>query len=330
MKYRPWPLIGAAALFALSAGARADVFALASGQSVVGEVSHAVADASETLLDLGRRENLGYVELALANPELDMWLPTDGAEVLLPKHFVLPAAEPRGVVLNLPEYRLYVYERRGGQMEVTTYPASIGRQDWATPLGRTRIVAKARNPSWYPPASIRAEHAADGDPLPRVVPPGPDNPLGQHALRLGIPGYLIHGTNKPAGVGMRVTHGCLRLFPENIAALYAQVAVGTPVQILNQPIKAGWDGDALWLEVHPSLTTTQSEDGDGPAIAELRGVPHSVTELTRAIVRGSGERVAEIDWTLAEQVLLEANGIPVRIGQAKVEPVEELTVALVD
>lgn len=312
-------------LFAVSfsAVAAASPFTLTPGDSVVGAVGKAEANAEETLLDLGRREKLGYVELALANPDLDMWLPDDGAAVVLPHQFVLPVAELRGVVLNLPEYRLYVYRRLADGVEVITYPASIGRQDWATPLGQTEVVAKAKDPSWYPPASIRAEHLENGDPLPAVVPPGPDNPLGSHALRLGLPGYLIHGTNKPAGVGMRVTHGCLRLFPEDIAALYAQVSVGTPVHILNQPIKAGWAGDEFWLEVHPSLAQAEGEDERGPGVSELRGVPHALTDLTRAIVRGSGERVADVDWALAEKVLQEADGIPVKIGRLRADPQDE-------
>ena len=134
-----------------------------------------------------------------------------------------------------------------------TYPISIGRMDWATPLGRTRVVAKARNPSWYVPESIRAEHAAAGDPLPRIVPPGPKNPLGTRAMRLGIPGYLIHGTNRPAGVGMRVTHGCIRMFPEDIGFLFDEIAVNTPVRIINEPVKIGWDGDEIVMEVHRTL-----------------------------------------------------------------------------
>ncbi len=294
-------------------------FELPIGDAVIGEVTTLAADASETLLDLGRREKVGYVELALANPELDMWVPKDGVAVTVPTQYVLPNTAYRGLVLNLPEYRIYYYVDGTDGQRVTTYPASIGRQDWETPLGRTQVVAKAKNPAWYPPASIRAEHEADGDPLPNVVPPGPDNPLGTRALRLGIPGYLIHGTNKPAGVGMRVTHGCLRLFPEDIEQLYEQVRVGTPVQIVNQPIKVGWLGDTLWLEVHPPLAEAGAEGDDAPSNSELAGMPHTLTDLTRAIVVGTGDRAADIDWDKAESVLLAARGVPSAIGIERID-----------
>jgi L,D-transpeptidase ErfK/SrfK len=141
---------------------------------------------------------------------------------------------------------------------VQIFPVAIGRQGWETPVTETSLVAKQRDPAWYPPESIRREHAAEGDPLPRVVPPGPDNPLGRHALRLGIPGYLIHGTNKAFGVGMRVSHGCIRMLPEDVEALFEHIPVGTRVRIINQPVKVGWQGGLLYLEVHPPLEEDQA------------------------------------------------------------------------
>ena len=147
---------------------------------------------------------------------------------------------------------MYYFVKQNDQLVVATFPISIGRMDWQTPLGRSSITNKVQKPAWYPPASIREEWAADGRELGSMVPPGPDNPLGDYALRLSIPGYLIHGTNKPDGVGMQVTHGCIRMFPEDIEWLFPKIPVNTPVRIVNQPSKMGWSGNDLFLEVHPS------------------------------------------------------------------------------
>jgi L,D-transpeptidase ErfK/SrfK len=176
--------------------------------------------------------------------------------------------------------------------------------DWNTPLGRAAITAKTRKPAWYPPASIREEYAAEGRELPRVVPPGPDNPLGEYALRLSVPGYLIHGTNRPAGVGMRVTHGCIRMFPEDIEWLFPRVQVKTAVRLVNQPVKLGWRGDDVMLEVHPTL----EEDATG----RERGM----TFITERYVELTRERPAAVDWQLVEQVYREQRGIPVHVGSA--------------
>ena len=231
------------------------------GNDVVGSVAVIAARADETLLDIARRHGLGYEDIVRANPNVDTWLPGQGTEVLLPTQFILPPGSRKGVILNLAEYRMYYFPEPadGEPAIVMTYPMSIGRMDWETPLGRARIISKVRNPTWYPPDSVRAEHAADGDPLPRIVPPGPKNPLGKFAMRLSLPGYLIHSTNRPAGVGMRVTHGCIRMFPEDIRFLFEQVSVDTPVRIINEPVKVGWNGDELVMEVHRTLEVATVE-----------------------------------------------------------------------
>ncbi|MEO1037668.1 MAG: L,D-transpeptidase family protein [Pseudomonadota bacterium] len=281
------------------------------GDDVVGAQVLINASADETLLDIGRRFDLGYHDMAQANPSVDIWLPADGETVALPLHFVLPNAPRSGLVLNLPEFRLYHYPD-GESGPVTTYPVSIGKMDWETPLGVTRVTAKARNPAWYPPQSVRDEHAADGDPLPRVVPPGPDNPLGTRAIRLALPGYLIHGTNRPAGVGMRVTHGCLRLFPEDIERLFENVPVGTAVRIVDQPVKAGWANGRLWLEVHPTLAQVGGGERQEPP-------PSLSTAATQALVAATDQRPATIDWALVEAAVVRSNGMPIVVGRAAVE-----------
>ncbi|KPK17799.1 MAG: hypothetical protein AMJ62_00755 [Myxococcales bacterium SG8_38] len=272
---------------------------------VIGEIITIYASQEETLLDIARRFDVGQQEILLANPSVDRWLPADGAEVTLPTAFILPRAERRGLVLNVPEMRLYYYPPRiPGQPDlVHTFPVSIGRMDWSTPLVSTRIVEKTENPRWRPPDSIIAEHASNGDMLPEVVPPGPDNPLGRFAFRLGIPGYLIHSTNKPYGVGMRVTHGCVRMYPEDIEFLYPLVPVGTPVTIVNQPIKVGWLGDQLYVEIHPPL---EEETPKG----SLRKRVLDVVEA-----ESSRRRVVLDDGALKTALKL-GNGIPMPIGRA--------------
>jgi L,D-transpeptidase ErfK/SrfK len=187
------------------------------------------------------------------------------------------------------------------------------------------------NPSWYPPQSIRDEHAARNDILPRVVPPGPDNPLGKHALRLGLPGYLIHGTNKPSGVGMRVTHGCVRMFPEDIEAIYETVPVGTRVNIVNQPVKIGWTADGqLFLESHP-LVSESNVDGESVtpvADADSETVPESpLTSLMRAYIAATEERRVELDWDAAERVAQSASGIPEPITASRLPVASEVVAA---
>lgn len=207
------------------------------GEDVVGQVQVIKAKYEDTFADLGEQYNLGYSEMVAANPGVDPWLPGVGTEVIIPTRFVLPPGPREGVVINLAEYRLYYYPK--GQNVVHTYPLGIGREGWGSPIANTRITAKTKDPAWYPPASIRAEHAADGDPLPTVVPPGPDNPLGPYKLTLGVPGYLIHGSNKKFGIGTRTSHGCFRMYNADVTHLFSMISVGTSVRIINEPYKFG-------------------------------------------------------------------------------------------
>ncbi|MEE4185141.1 MAG: L,D-transpeptidase family protein [Gammaproteobacteria bacterium] len=301
------PVAGAGLVYELGPDVESD--------ALIGAPEVVVARYEDTLVDIGRRVKVGFEELRLANPEVDPWLPGAGTEVVVPTAYLLPRAPRRGIVINIAEYRLYVYYQEGGRTRVATLPASIGRMDWETPLGQTRVVAMARNPSWYPPDSVREEHAAEGRPLPRVVPPGPNNPLGAYAIRLGLPGYLIHGTNRPAGVGMRVTHGCVRLYPEDIEWLFARTVVDTPVRIVNQPVKFGWQGEELYMEVHPVLDTAPAAAGaDVGDAAAPAPVDNSLTLVTEEYVRATAEREANVDWDRVEEVFREKSGLPVLVG----------------
>ncbi|MDX1480972.1 MAG: L,D-transpeptidase family protein [Woeseiaceae bacterium] len=224
-------------------------------QSVIGVPQIVFTNEEDTLSTIAREYGLGYDEIVAANPGVDPWLPGDATPILLPTQYVLPAAPREGIVLNIASTRLFYFPPVGedGIRRVMTFPIGIGRVGWETPLGDATVVSKARDPHWWVPASVRKEHEELGDPLPAVVPPGPENPLGRYVLKLDMPGYLIHGTNMPWGVGMRVSHGCVRLYPENIETLYPLIAIGAPVTIVNQPYLAGWHHGELYFEGHVPL-----------------------------------------------------------------------------
>lgn len=295
---------------ALGAGAaQASVVQLPTdGSTVVGEDSSVTSVYEDTLPDLAHRYSLGYYEIIRANPGVDVWLPGADKRLLLPGRRILPTGPREGIVVNLPEHRLYYYPKPKPheQPVVITYPVSIGKMDWRTPLGTTHVIAKIKHPSWYPPESIRKEHAANGDPIPKVVGPGPDNPLGDFALRLaaGNGEYLIHGTNNPTAVGMAVTHGCIRMYPEDVAALFAIVPVGTPVRLVNDPVKVAWVNGELLLEVHP------------PVDAEGQTVEPDVNLLSQKLDQALGSNTAAIHWDLARTTLQAASGIPTLVGLA--------------
>lgn len=294
----------------LASGAAAATFVLPpEGTDLVGVPVWVHTRYEDTLLDVARDYSVGYEEVQRANPGVDTWIPGDGTRVMLPTRYVLPAGLREGLVINLPEYRMYYFPKpkKGERAQVVTYPISIGKMDWNTPIGRHRIISKAENPSWYPPESIRKEHAKRGDTLPRVVPPGPDNPLGAYAMRLNLTTYLIHGTNNPDGVGMRVTSGCIRMFPEHIEQLFPEVDVGTTVHIISEPIKVGWAADTLYVEVHPPL----EEESE----SQLR---MRFTNLLREAAQGHD---LEIDWRRADEIFSAASGVPTEV------PVRRVTVA---
>jgi len=291
----------------MAGAAQATQYPLASDDALMfGDNETITAFGEDTLPDLARRYSLGYEEIQRANPGVDLWLPGEGTPILLPGQRLLPQGAHEGIVVNLPEHRLYYYPKvkKGEAPYVITYPVSIGKMDWNTPLGKTRIVDKKKNPLWYPPESVRKEHAERGEPLPTVVKAGPDNPLGAYAMRLAItPGaYLIHGTNNPIAVGMAITHGCIRMYPEDIEALFPLVPVNTPVWLINEPVKVARVNGQVWLEVHPPV------DAEGQrAEIDLEGF----YALANAAL---GEQPAAIHWDFVLATLQEASGIPQMIG----------------
>lgn len=275
-------------------------------QSVVGEPQIVFAKEENTFSDLAREYGLGYDELVAANPDVDPWLPGEGTAVLLPTQFVIPDVPREGIVLNIASKRLFYFPARAEDKPQTilTYPIGIGRVGWETPLGSSAVIAKARDPSWYVPASVRRENRELGYPDPSVVPPGPDNPLGKFVLKLDIPGYLIHGTNQPYGVGMRVSHGCVRLYPENIELLYELVGMGEKVMIINEPYLAGQRDGELFFEGHTPL-----EDDEVSAEDHLQTIFASLQPADE-------EADFLVDQDYVRAIATEAFGVPVNVGTA--------------
>jgi L,D-transpeptidase ErfK/SrfK len=314
-RYLQYLLGSLAALTFASTPAGASLYPLpADGSSVVGTDGAVTTVYEDTLPDIAHHYSLGYYEIIRANPGVDVWLPGAGKRLTLPGRHILPAGPREGIVVNLPEHRLYYFPKPHGHDKpiVITYPVSIGKMDWRTPLGDTHVIAKIVHPAWYPPASIRKEHAERDDPLPTVVPPGPDNPLGDYALRLaaGNGEYMIHGTNNPTAVGMAVTHGCIRMYPEDVAALFAIIPVGTKVRLVNEPVKVAWVDGKLFLEAHP------------PVDSEGQSVQPDLPQLSQHLQRVLGSNTAAIHWELARATLKAASGMPTLVGLAADAPGE--------
>ena len=300
-------------------------FVVEPGSDVVGQLQVTVARQEDTLPDIARRFNIGYEEIVRANPGVDPWLPGEGTRIVLPTRFVLPDAPREGLVFNLASMRLFYYlprQDKNAPLEVITHPIGIGRVGWSTPEGRTRIVSRVKDPTWTPPQSVREEHAKNGDPLPAKVPAGPDNPLGRHMMRFDWPSYLMHGTNKPYGVGMRVSHGCIRLYPEDIASLFDEVPVGTGVTVVNQPYLLGWQGDVLYVQAYGPLEDDERNWEHGPASLRKKGAG-SKSALWKRIVAED----ARINWELAREVSGEPTGIPFAVTLGQERPLQALLAA---
>jgi L,D-transpeptidase ErfK/SrfK len=273
----------------------------ADGSPVIGSDTTILSHHQDTLFDIARRYGLGYEEIVRANPSVDIWMPGEGTRVLLPKRHILPPGSREGIVVNLPEHRLYYFPKpaKNEAPSVITYPVSIGKAGDATPLGQTHITAKIEHPSWVPTQSIRNEHAAFGDPLPRVIGPGADNPIGDFKMRLGFADgtYEIHGTNKPITVGMAATYGCIAMYPEDLAALYRQISVGTPVRLINVPVKIAWSAGTLLVEAHPAI------DAHGRTVAP------TFDQLAEVVREAAQDTRASILWERALHVLERADGV---------------------
>ena len=273
--------------------AAATQFTLPAEGDVVGQISTVVTRAEDTLLDIARQDGLGYNEITAANPGVDPWLPGGGTRIVVPTQFILPPGPREGMVINLAQMRLFYFPPHEPEApgSVITHPIGIGIDIAPTPVGVTTIVRKTIDPTWYPPDSIRQRRAEEGELLPASVPPGPDNPLGNRALYLGLPGYLIHGTNRPWGIGMRVSSGCIRLYPEDIETLYEQVPVGTPVRIVREPYLLGEQDGVPMLQAFSLPDDAPEEESFTPLMEELvRRYPRGVVDLAKALLVAKEKR----------------------------------------
>jgi len=286
-------------------------FEIDPADDVVGQVQVTLIGEHDTLPDVARRFNVGYEEIVRANPGVDPWLPGVGREVVVPTQFVLPAAERKGIVVNLAAMRVFYFPtmKPGQKQVVYTHPIGVGKVGWSTPEGKTKVVSKQANPTWTPPASVRAEHKKNGEILPAVVPPGPDNPLGTHKFTLGWPSYLIHGTNKPYGVGLRSSHGCIRMYPEDVVKFFEMIQPGTPVEVVNQPFAFGWHGEELYLQAFDVLEDDKRD--------WAKSQPKLLSKtLSKRVQQQLAARGGQIDWARVAQIAHDPRGLPLSVTQA--------------
>jgi len=284
-------------------------FQIDDNDEIVGKVKIIYTKENELFADLAEKYDVGFLQLSAANPYVDPWLAITGTEVVLPQYFILPANEREGIVINLAEYRLYYYppKKKGNKTQfVYTYPIGIGRDGWESPVTHTTIRAIEADPAWYPPQSIIDEHFAEyGETLPKIVPPGPDNPLGPYKLSLSLPGYLIHGSNKEFGVGMRVSHGCFRMFNHHVSELANAVKRGTKVTIIKERFKFGKKDNQLFLEAHPALED-DIED-------ELTDYYDYIVEQVRRLNKKYHNRL-KVDWNALREAVYAEEGLPTPIA----------------
>ncbi len=286
-------------------------FEIEPNTDLVGYVQRVEAGKDDTLPDIARRFDVGYEEIVTANPGVDPWLPGEGKEIVVPTQYILPAAPHQGVVVDVAAMRIYYFppHKKSEPQVLYTHPIGIGRVGWRTPEGTTKIVSRTKDPVWVVPKSVREEHAKDGDKLPSTVPAGPDNPLGQYMFRLQWPSYLIHGTNKPYGVGMRSSHGCMRLYPEDIAVFYDLIPIGTKVTVVNQPYLFGWRDGTLYMQAY-EVMTDDARNWDKERHKLL-------TKLVQPKMRERGAgHGAEIDWQRVHDLAHAPRAVPIAVSGA--------------
>ncbi|MBM0490290.1 L,D-transpeptidase family protein [Aeromonas jandaei] len=269
------------------------------GSRLIGELEDYIIQQDEYLELVGKHTQIGFLALLEANPGVDPYLPKPGTRLTLPTQMLLPDVPREGIIINLPELRLYYFPK--GKQEVIVLPIGIGDIGRETPEMTTTIIEKTPDPSWVPGPMVRKSWLEQqGITLPAVVPPGPDNPLGKFAMRLGYGkrDYLIHGTNKDFGVGLRVSAGCIRLRPDDIESLFKMVPIGTPVRVINQPVKVAIEpGGRRWLEVHSPLSRTEEEMEQGALLVLTPEVEQFIA-------------APEVEQSTVAETLALKNGLP--------------------
>lgn len=268
-------------------------------ESVIGSIQTGWVKSGDQAADIAKAYDIGFNEIQNANPQINMnHRFASGREVMIPTQHLLPNAPRKGIVINLPEMRMYYYSGN----EVLTYPIGIGKPGKTIPVTTSKVTYKKTNPFWYPPQDIREFNLAQGVILPRVLPPGPDNPLGTYAIYMSVPTYLIHSTIFPESVGRRASFGCIRMYETDIESFFPTVNKGIPIEILNAPVKVGWQNKALFMEAHEPL-----EEYKDDVNASLPGMVHQIVER-------SGNEPILIDWQAVSFIAQNKDGIPHKIG----------------
>ncbi len=266
-------------------------------EDIIGNLKIYTIKEGETLIDISRRHNLAFPEVMLSNPDIkDPWVLQEGKTIKLPSRHILPSGNREGIIINKGDLRAYFFKDNN----IYSFPIGIGRAEWDTPIGYAKVTGKKKDPYWTVPKSILEEEPH----WPKVVKPGPDNPLGTRAIYFSMPGYLLHGTNKPWGVGMRVSHGCIRFYPEGIESLFDMINEGDKVKIIDQKVKAGWQGGVLYLEVHTMHSYGMEED------EEIKPIIRLLPEAAKIIQKRAGIHIAKIDWKRVTEIVRMATGTP--------------------
>jgi L,D-transpeptidase ErfK/SrfK len=308
---KPAPVAAPVAVVEVPLPEATERFELQPDQDIVGHVQITTSTQEDTLTDIARRFNVGYEEIVRANPKIDPWLPGEGKAIVVPSAFILPNAPREGVIINVAAMRIFYFPKHksGEPPLVYTHPIGIGKVGWKTPEGVTTIMRRQKDPTWHVPVSVIKEHKENGEDLDAVIGAGPDNPLGRYAFYLGWPSYLIHGTNKPAGVGLRSSHGCIRLYPEDIESFYDMIPLGTQVRVVNQPFLFGWQDGELFMQVSGPL---EDDSHDGKQ-AQAGGLPKA---QQARIEKQLKRRHATLNAELVASLALEPRGIPVSVSRA--------------
>lgn len=289
-----------ASLLMISSHAFATAYTIPSAnESVIGSMQTGYVKSGDQAADIAKAYDIGFNEIQNANPQIDMnHRFASGREVMIPTQHLLPNAPRKGIVINLPEMRMYYYSGN----EVLTYPIGIGKPGKTIPVTTSKVIYKKTNPFWYPPQDIREFNLAQGVILPRVLPPGPDNPLGTYAIYMSVPTYLIHSTIFPESVGRRASFGCIRMYENDIESFFPTVNKGIPIEIMNSPVKVGWQNKSLFIEAHQPLEEYKDDEN-----ATLHGMVHQIVERT-------GNEPILIDWQALSFIAQNKDGIPHKIG----------------
>ncbi len=293
-------LLGIGAILTYPIASFGLTFVMPANGNVVGNIQYATVQPGDSIADVAIRYNMGGYEMLEANPGINYSHPNPGTRLVIPSRFILPDAPKKGIVINLSEMRLYFYHPDG--VHVSTYPVGVGQDGWNTPIGKTSIVKMRERPTWIVPDSIMENYIANGKTVNKVIPPSPTNPLGEYAMNTGFASIVIHGTPYPKAVGLRSSHGCIRMTNQDVGELFKMVKVGTPVEIIHQPAKIGQENNKLFMEAHVPISSSLYD-------SDYKDVGSMIHKLADKI----GKRY-KVEWNEVERIRHQANGYPLPIG----------------